>query len=106
MSKAASKAKKATAGTSRSLSPKAGRSSPIGKGGGTVGPVIARFEQMPTRYAALIWNRVLYLDTLDAPAVYDFYLRYGERLAAEGTWITPPEPQCPAPTASPSPSGG
>ena len=71
---------------------------------GTVGPVIARFEQMPTRYAALVWNRVLYLDTLDAPAVYDFYLRYGERVAAEGTWITPPEPQCPAPTATPAPS--
>ena len=71
---------------------------------GMVGPVIARFEQMPARYAALIWNRVLYLDTLDAPAVYDFYLRYGERLAAEGTWITPPEPQCPAPTATPAPS--
>lgn len=69
---------------------------------GTVGPVIARFEQMPTRYAALLWNRALYLDTLDAPAVYEFYLRYGERLSAEGTWIAPPEPQCPAPTPAAS----
>lgn len=70
---------------------------------GTVGPVIARFEQMPTRYAALVWGRALYLDTLDEQQAYDFYTRYGERVSAEGTWLAPPEPQCPAPSASPSP---
>jgi hypothetical protein len=68
---------------------------------GTVGPVVARFEQMPTRYAALVWDRVLYLDTLDAAQAYDFYLRYGERVS-DGRFVAPPEPQCAVPSASPS----
>jgi hypothetical protein len=71
---------------------------------GVVGPVIARFEQMPTRYAALLWDRALYLDTLDTKAIDDFFLKYGERLSEEGTWIAPPEPQCQAPSAAPSAS--
>ncbi len=68
---------------------------------GTVGPVVARFEQMPTRYAALVWDRVLYLDTLDTARIYDFYARYGERVS-DGRFVAPPEPQCAAPSASPS----
>ena len=68
---------------------------------GTVGPVVARFEEMPTRFAALIWNRALYLDTLDTQRIYDFYTRYGERIS-EGKWVAPPEPQCGVPSASPS----
>ena len=68
---------------------------------GTVGPVVARFEQMPTKYAALVWDRVLYLDTLDAAQVYDFYLRYGERVS-DGRFVAPPEPQCAVPSASPA----
>lgn len=75
---------------------------------GIVGPVAARFEQMPTRFAALVWDRALYLDTLDTTRIYDFFTKYSERLSAEGTWITPPEPQCaapsPSPSAAPSPS--
>jgi hypothetical protein len=71
---------------------------------GTVGPVVARFEQMPARFAALIWNRVLYMDTLDAPLAYDFYTRYGEQVSPDGQWITPPEPQCNPPSPSPEPS--
>lgn len=71
---------------------------------GVVGPVVARFEQMPTRYAALVWGRALYMDELDEQRAYDFYTRYGERLSAEGRWIAPPEPQCPAPTPVPSPT--
>lgn len=73
---------------------------------GTVSPVVARFEQMPTKFAALIWDRVLYLDTLDTQQVYDFYLRYAERVS-EGRFVAPPEPQCAAPSASPTaaPSG-
>ncbi len=68
---------------------------------GTVGPVVAKFDQLPTRYAALIWDRVLYLDTLDSAKVYDFYLRYGERVS-DGRFVAPPEPQCGVPSASPS----
>ncbi|MEI7744211.1 MAG: DUF3105 domain-containing protein, partial [Chloroflexota bacterium] len=79
---------------------------------GTVGPVEARFEQMPARYAALVWDRVLYLDNLDTATVYDFYGRYGERVV-DGKFVSPPEPQCPIPSPSasagasvePSPSG-
>lgn len=68
---------------------------------GVVGPVVARFEQMPTRYAALIWDRVLYLDTLDDAQIYDFFLRYAERVS-DGRFVAPPEPQCAVPSASPS----
>ncbi len=68
---------------------------------GVVGPVVARFEQMPTRYAALVWDRVLYLDTLDDAQVYDFFVRYAERVS-DGRFVAPPEPQCAVPSASPS----
>ena len=71
---------------------------------GYVGPVIARFEQMPTRYAALLWDRALYLDTLDSQKIDQFFLRYGEQLSAGGTWVAPPEPQCAPPSASPAAS--
>jgi hypothetical protein len=77
--------------------------SPVcGLAAGIVGPVVARFEDMPTRYAALLWNRVLYMDTLDDQEVYDFFTRYGERLSSDGSWLAPPQPQCTAPTAAPS----
>lgn len=71
---------------------------------GVVGPVIARFEQMPAKFAALLWDRALYLDTLDTAKINEFFLRYGERLAANGAWVAPPEPQCAAPSASPAAS--
>src|SRR4029078_4440300 len=32
---------------------------------GVLAPVVARFEQMPTKFAALVWDRVMYLDVLD-----------------------------------------
>jgi hypothetical protein len=71
---------------------------------GVVGPVVARFEQMPTRFAALVWDRALYLDTLDIQTIYAFYTRYGERLSDDkSSFIAPPEPQCQPPSASPSP---
>jgi hypothetical protein len=68
---------------------------------GVVGPVIARFEDMPTRFAALVWDRALYLDTLDTAKIYDFFLRYAERVS-DGRFVAPPEPQCAIPSASPS----
>ena len=73
----------------------------------TVGPVIARFDQMPKPYAALVWDRVLYMDTFDPALVKQFYLQEGEKLNADGTdFLAPPEPQCavPSPSVSPSPS--
>ena len=57
---------------------------------------------MPTKYAALVWDRALYLDTLDTAKIYDFFTRYAERVQ-DGRFVAPPEPQCPVPSASPSP---
>jgi len=66
---------------------------------GTTAPVVARFDEMSTPFAALVWGRVLLLDTLDTAKILDFYRTEGER--------TNPEPQCappsPSPAASPEP---
>ncbi len=67
---------------------------------GTNGPVIARFDQMATPYAALVWGRVLPLQTLDTAAILEFDATYGE--------VTNPEQLCEpssAPTTSPSAGG-
>lgn len=67
--------------------------------GTSQGPVITRFDEMATPFAALVWGRVLPLQTLDTAAILDFYKIFGER--------TNPEQQCAPPSASPSvaPSG-
>ena len=63
------------------------------------GPVITRFDDMATPFAALVWGRVLPLQTLDTAAILEFYKVWGEK--------TNPEAQCPAPSPSASlvPSG-
>jgi hypothetical protein len=67
---------------------------------GEISPVIARFDQMSTPYAAVVWDRVLLLDKLDMSAILGFYQDAAER--------TNPEAQCTntmaAPSASPSAS--
>ncbi|MEX2011085.1 MAG: DUF3105 domain-containing protein [Chloroflexota bacterium] len=60
-------------------------------------PVIARFDDMAWPYAAIVWDRVLPLQTLDADLIYEFWRTEGER--------TNGEPQCAAPTPTPGPSG-
>jgi hypothetical protein len=65
-------------------------------GGQSPGPVIARLDDMATPFAALVWGRVLPLQTLDTQAILDFYAAWGEK--------TNPEQQCTAPSASPSSS--
>jgi hypothetical protein len=62
--------------------------------GTSQGPVIARFDDMATPYAALLWGLVLPLEELDTAQILEFWQVKGER--------TNPEAQC-AP-ASPSPS--
>jgi len=57
-------------------------------------PVIARFDQMSTPFQAIVWGRVLTLDTLDEAKILAFYEQWGER--------TNPEPQCAKPSASPT----
>jgi hypothetical protein len=64
--------------------------------GTSQGPVIARFDQMTTPYAAMVWGRVLPLETLDTAQILAFYDEWGER--------TNPEPQCTPPSAAPAPA--
>lgn len=64
--------------------------------GTSVGPVFARFDDMATPFVAMVWGRVLPLDSLDEAAILDFDQRYGER--------TNPEDFCPDKRVSPSPS--
>lgn len=64
--------------------------------GTSVGPVFARFDDMPTPYTAMVWGRVLPLQSLDTQAILELDQVYGER--------TNPEDFC-APM-SPSPSAG
>ena len=67
---------------------------PAGAGGS---PIIARFESMARPYAALVWGRVMYLDTLDADRIKQFY-------ATEGEQINVPELEVRCARPSPSPS--
>lgn len=64
--------------------------------GTSQGPVIARFDEMTTPYAAMVWGRVLPLQELDTAQILDFWQAWGER--------TNPEPQCTAPSPAPSDS--
>jgi plastocyanin len=69
--------------------------------------VVTRFDQLPTPYAAVVWGRVFFLDTLDVGSITNFYGQSADRA---------PEPQCqqsvpgytpgPGPSASPAASGG
>ena len=62
--------------------------------GGVISPVIARFDTMKTRFAAVVWNRTMLQDELDIPRMLEFWSLYGER--------NNPERQCAAPSSSPS----
>jgi hypothetical protein len=64
--------------------------------GTSVGPVFAPFDDMPWPYAALVWGRVLPLQSLDEDAILAFDQAYGEK--------TNPEDICPDKRVSPSPS--
>jgi uncharacterized protein DUF3105 len=71
---------------------------------GQLSPVIARFDDMPHPYAALVWGRVLYFDTWDPDLVTRFYLEESERLDTNGDIVAPLEPQCVLPSAAPGAS--
>jgi hypothetical protein len=57
--------------------------------------VVTRFDQLPTPYAVVVWDRVLFLPTLDMAAITTFH----EQSADRG-----PEPQCQDAVPGPSPS--
>jgi len=67
----------------------------IPKGG--IGPVITRFDDMQFPYAAMVWDQILPLQTLDTDQITAFFLQNAER--------TNPEKQCAAPTPTPGPTG-
>lgn len=62
--------------------------------GTSTGPVIARFDDMATPYAAVLWGRALPLNELDTTQILDFWQIWGER--------SNPEKQCATPSAAPS----
>jgi hypothetical protein len=66
-------------------------------------PVIARFDDMAWPYAAIVWDRVLPLETLDADLIYEFWRTEGELNNPEGGANTA-SPRCPVPTPTPAPS--
>jgi hypothetical protein len=68
---------------------------------GQIAPVIARFDDMPHPYAAIVWDRVFYLDTWDPALVTKFYLTESERLDANGQLVAPPEKVYCNPSARP-----
>ena len=60
--------------------------------------MIARFDNMKTGFAAVVWDRVLFQDKLDVPQIREFFATVGE--------TTNPEPQCnPSGSGSPAVSG-
>ena len=52
--------------------------------------MITRFDDMKWPYAAVVWDVVLPMQTLDKDALFNFYATRGERYNQEQ--------QCPAPT--------
>ncbi len=63
---------------------------------GQLAPVIARFDQMSSPFQAIVWGRVLPLDTLDQAKILAFYEQWAEK--------TNPEKQCAVPSASTNPT--
>lgn len=63
----------------------------------TANVVVTRFDQMPTPYAAIVWGRVLFLNTLDMAQITTFYAQSADR---------GPEPQCAQAQPGYTPSSG
>jgi hypothetical protein len=74
---------------------------------GQLSPVVARFDELTKPFAALVWGRVLPLDTLDSEAMLEFFRLEAERTNPEKLCAAPSPPPSPAPSAgaSASPSG-
>jgi hypothetical protein len=74
---------------------------------GQLSPVIARFDDMPHPFAALVWGRVFYLDSWDPSLVLKFYNTEAERVDSNGDLVAPPEDVtgCANRLASSAPSG-
>jgi hypothetical protein len=73
---------------------------------GLIGPVIARFDQMPHAYAVMVWDRVLYMDSWDPDLALRFWATEGDRVDKDGVLLQPIEnvTGCVPPTPTPGPS--
>ncbi len=62
--------------------------------------VIARFDEMAWPYAAVVWDVILPMETIDETLLFEFYARQAEQFN--------PEPRCadPTPTPGPTPTAG
>ena len=67
------------------------------------GPVVARFDQMSTPFQAMVWGRVLMMDTWDPNLVNQFWQQWGGRTNGEQLCPTPNSPSG-SPGASPGTS--
>ncbi len=75
--------------------------------GTSVGPAFVRFDEMATPFAALVWGRVLPLQSLDEAAILQLDVTYGERTNPEKLCAPSPSPSAPgsaAPSGSSAPS--
>jgi hypothetical protein len=72
------------------------------------GPVIAPFDQMSSPFQAILWGRVLPLETFDEARVTAFWEQWGGRTNLEKICPTPNQSGAPtvttAPSTSPAPS--
>jgi hypothetical protein len=74
---------------------------------GTTTPVFTRFDDMPWPYAAVVWDVVLPLQSLDEAQILGFYAEQGEQYNPEKQCAAPTDPpdtSTPAPSASPGSS--
>ena len=69
-------------------------------GGDHRGAGLVRFDDMKWPMAAMVWNRVLPLQTLDTAAIIEFDQTFGER-TKPGKLSRQPEPQPTAPASRP-----
>jgi Protein of unknown function (DUF3105) len=68
---------------------------------GFIGPVVARFDDMSTKFAGLVWDRVLLQDSLNTDQLLAFFKAEGERFNPEAQ-CTPASPSPSAPPVVPS----
>ena len=70
------------------------------------GPVIAPFDQMSSPFQAVLWGRVLPLETFDEARVTAFWEQWGGRTNLEKTCPTPNQSGAPTVTTAPSTAPG
>ncbi len=66
------------------------------------GPVIAPFDQMSSPFQAILWGRVLPLDTFDEATITAFWNQWGGRTNLEQLCPTPNQSGAPTVSAAPS----